>query len=54
LPVNKDGCYGSRPKIVRRFYTMRISILVWFQEYVPKIFEKQDLAVSEARVVVVA
>jgi hypothetical protein len=31
---------------------MRISILAWL-EYVPKIFEKQDLAVAKARVVVV-
>jgi hypothetical protein len=31
---------------------MRISILVWL-EYVPKQFEKQDLAVAKARVIVI-
>jgi hypothetical protein len=31
---------------------MRISILVWL-DYRPKIFEKQDLAVAKARVVVI-
>jgi hypothetical protein len=29
---------------------MQISILIWLN-YVPKIFEKQDLAVAKARVV---
>jgi hypothetical protein len=50
LPVYQDGCCGKRPKY-QRDSTMQISMLVWL-DYVPKIFEKQDLAVAKARDVV--
>jgi hypothetical protein len=33
-------------------FAMQISILIWLN-HVPKIFQKQDLAVAKARVVVV-
>jgi hypothetical protein len=63
-PLSKDwtsyNIYQSKKTAVtvqdqkyQGYSALQISILIWLK-YVPKIFQKQDLAVAKSRVVVVS